>query len=53
MTPMLEKKAGIAYVTINRPEVRNALNSVTMRELRDVFQEIKADDEAEYVLRVA
>src|SRR5437763_3715568 len=50
MTPGSEKKAGIAYVTIKRPEVRNALNSGTMRELRDVFERIKSDDEVRVVI---
>ena len=47
---MLEKKAGIAYVTINRPEVRNALNAATMQELRDAFEQIKGDDEVRVVI---
>src|SRR5438034_3646623 len=47
---MLEKKAGIAYVTINRPEARNALNSATMLELRDAFEQIKSDDEVRVVI---
>lgn len=42
---LFEKKAGIAYVTINRPAVRNALNSATMKELRSAFEQIKDDDE--------
>lgn len=39
-----ENKQGIALVTINRPTVRNALNSATMRELRGVFEEIHNDE---------
>ena len=30
---LFEKKRKVAYVTINRPEVRNALNSDTREEL--------------------
>jgi enoyl-CoA hydratase len=45
-----ETKAAIAYVTINRPAVRNALNSATMRELRSVFQQIEGDDDLRVVI---
>jgi enoyl-CoA hydratase len=41
---LLEKKNSIAYVTINRPKVLNALNMATMEELRTVFHDIKNDD---------
>ena len=40
---LFEKKASIAYVTINRPKVLNALNGTTMQELRTVFTELKDD----------
>ena len=40
-----DAKQGIAFVTINRPAFRNALNTATMRELRDVFDQIRNDDE--------
>jgi len=40
---LFEKKNSIAYVTINRPKVLNALNSATMQELRAVFTELKDD----------
>ncbi|MBA3913192.1 MAG: enoyl-CoA hydratase/isomerase family protein [Acidobacteriales bacterium] len=39
----LEKKNSIAYVTINRPKVLNALNMETMEELRGAFHDIKND----------
>ncbi len=32
-----EKKNQIAYVTIDRPKVLNALNMATMQELKSVF----------------
>ncbi len=41
---LLEKKNSIAYVTINRPKVLNALNMATMEELRAAFHDIKNDD---------
>ena len=40
---LLEKKNAIAYVTVNRPKVLNALNMATMEELRSAFHEIKND----------
>ncbi len=40
-----EKKAHIAYVTINRPEVMNALNYETNVELYEIFNDFKQDDE--------
>jgi enoyl-CoA hydratase len=40
---LLEKKNAIAYVTVNRPKVLNALNMATMEELRAAFHDIKKD----------
>jgi enoyl-CoA hydratase len=40
---LLEKKNAIAYVTVNRPKVLNALNMATMEELRGAFHDIKND----------
>jgi enoyl-CoA hydratase/carnithine racemase len=40
---LLEKKSAIAYVTVNRPKVLNALNMATMEELRGAFHDIKND----------
>src|ERR1700686_408695 len=40
---LLEKKNAIAYVTLNRPRVLNALSLATMEELGVAFQEIKND----------
>jgi len=41
-----EKKGHIAYVTINRPEVMNALHYDANVELSQVFNDFKQDDEA-------
>ncbi len=38
-----EKKGAIAYITVNRPKVLNALNMATMEELRVAFTAAKAD----------
>src|ERR1700747_2080033 len=40
---LLEKKNSIAYVTVNRPKLLNALNMATMEELRAAFHDIKSD----------
>ena len=40
---LLEKKNSIAYVTVNRPKVLNALNGATIEELRNAFHELKHD----------
>jgi enoyl-CoA hydratase len=42
---LYEKKNGIAYVTVNRPAVRNALNAATVRELKTAFDQAKNDEE--------
>ena len=42
---LFEKKNSIAYVTVNRPKVLNALNMATMEELRAAFTAIKTDRE--------
>lgn len=41
---ILSKKEKIAYITINRPEVLNALNDATIEELNCAFYEIKTDE---------
>ncbi|MBV9145739.1 MAG: enoyl-CoA hydratase/isomerase family protein [Acidobacteria bacterium] len=40
---IVEKKNAIAYVTVNRPKVLNALNGATMQELRAAFADVKED----------
>jgi enoyl-CoA hydratase/carnithine racemase len=40
---LYDKKGPIAYVTINRPKVLNALNAKTISELRSVFEDVRED----------
>ena len=47
---LFEKKNGIAYVTVNRPKVLNALNMATMEELRRSFHAIKMDSDVRVVI---
>src|SRR6476619_5997934 len=46
----LEKKNAIAYVTIDRPKVLNALNMATMQELWQVFSDLKDDKQVRVVI---
>ncbi len=47
---LYEKRNGIGYVTINRPEKLNALNRKLMEELFECFQDIKRDEEVRVVI---
>src|SRR5277367_2652976 len=38
-----DKKGPIAYVTLNRPKVLNALNKTTIHELRAAFEDARDD----------
>src|ERR1700745_405064 len=40
---LYEKKGGIAYVTLNRPRVLNALNKATWNDLRSAFEDARDD----------
>ena len=42
-TVLYEKKDGIAYVTLNRPKVLNALNQRTWQDLRAAFEDARDD----------
>ncbi len=44
------KKGPIAYVTINRPKVLNALNAKTIFELRSAFEDARDDSEVRGVV---
>src|SRR5213082_2375517 len=46
----LDTKNQIAYVTIDRPKVLNALNMATMGELRNAFTDLKQDREVRVVI---
>jgi enoyl-CoA hydratase len=47
---LYEKKGPIAYITINRPKVLNALNAKTISELRSAFEEARDDFEVRGVI---
>jgi naphthoate synthase len=41
---------GVAKITINRPEVRNAFRPLTVKELRDAFEVVREDSEIGVVI---
>ena len=41
---LYEKKGAVAYVTVNRPKVLNALNTPTWADLRTAFEDARDDD---------
>lgn len=47
---LYEKREGIGYVTVNRPDKLNALNDVVVNELHDVFDSMAGDDEVQVVI---
>ncbi len=49
-TLMYEVKEGIAYITINRPKVLNALNDTVINELEHAFAAARDDNEVRAVI---
>ncbi|HUJ89240.1 MAG TPA: enoyl-CoA hydratase/isomerase family protein, partial [Syntrophorhabdales bacterium] len=49
-TILLEKEPGIGIITINRPESRNALNQLVFKELRDVLDAVRQDEDIRVVI---
>src|SRR4029450_6801541 len=47
---LYEKRGGIAYVTLNRPKVLNALDATTWADLRCAFEDAKADSSVRGVI---
>jgi enoyl-CoA hydratase len=47
---LYEKKGSIAYVTLNRPKVLNALNQQTWEDLRAAFEDARDDAEVRGVI---
>ena len=51
-TILLEVDEGVALVTLNRPEVRNALNLQMVEDLRAAFAELSLRDDVRAVIVV-
>jgi enoyl-CoA hydratase len=49
-TVLYEKKTGIAYITLNRPKVLNALNKRAVADLRAAFEDARDDSEVHGVI---
>jgi enoyl-CoA hydratase len=47
---LYEKKGAIAYITLNRPKVLNALNQRTWEELRSAFEDARGDAEVRGII---
>jgi enoyl-CoA hydratase/carnithine racemase len=43
---LYDERGHIAYVTINRPDRRNAIDPATSHDLKQAFEDFKADDDA-------
>ena len=52
-TILVEKDDGIAWVSLNRPEVRNAINKKMQEELRGVWDGFRSDDDVRCVVLTA
>ena len=49
-TLLVDVREGVASVTLNRPEVRNALNAILIRELEEALATLEADPEARVIV---
>jgi enoyl-CoA hydratase len=47
---LYEKKGAVAYITLNRPKVLNALNTRTWDDLRTAFEAARDDDEVRGII---
>src|SRR5260370_22195359 len=47
---LYEKKGAIAYVTLNRPNVLNALNKTLIAELKAAFEDARDDSEVRGII---
>jgi len=46
-----EKRDRIAYITLDRPEAKNAINPETHRQLWEIWQDFRDDDAVEVAIR--
>ncbi|TMM16971.1 MAG: enoyl-CoA hydratase/isomerase family protein [Actinobacteria bacterium] len=49
-TILYEELEGVAWVTLNRPEVHNAFNFLMQRELKDVWRSLRRNDDVRCVV---
>lgn len=49
-TVLVEKKDGIGKITLNRPDVLNAINKKMLAELNQAFTEMNSDDQVKVII---
>lgn len=49
-TLLVERSGNMTTVTLNRPEILNALNAQIMLELKDLFAELRGDQKTRFVI---
>ena len=49
-TLLYEEKDGVAWVTLNRPDVHNAFNAAMQRELRELWRSLRRNDDVRVVV---
>src|SRR3954452_8288954 len=49
-TILYEEKDGVAWLTLNRPDVHNAFNVKMQTELRDVWRSARRDDDVHCIV---
>lgn len=49
-TIILEKKGKVAKITLNRPDVLNAINTLLRKELSEVLEEIAQDERIDVII---
>ena len=47
---LVEKKEGVAWITLNRPEVRNAFDDALIASLKNCFSELEGDKSTRIVV---
>jgi enoyl-CoA hydratase/carnithine racemase len=52
-TVLFEQADGVAWVTLNRPEVRNAINKKMQEELHSIWHDLRYDDDVRCVVLAA
>src|SRR5947209_11211126 len=49
-TLLYEEKNGVAWVTLNRPDVHNAFNARMQQELRNVWRSLRRNDDVRCIV---
>ena len=49
-TLLIDKSEGIGTITLNRPEVLNAMSTVLFREMNNAVSEMEADEQIKAII---